>query len=553
MNRSIPCVMLAVLLAATSAVLAQGDPVALMLFGQGTYKSRAAVHGGGLYLWDDDFAKKLFSEIPTYKNITFMFDECYAGGFLNDLAFVNGQAYPINPGNERDNLSVACASRWDKYSVFEAPTTPGPAPSGTFLESYFSVGWIRAINQPHPSYDEFKDAFNDAAARLNNKSSKPPSYPQYYSNGPLAMDTLTLAKQPGDDKRYAIIFGAGADEAHYNSAKGIYDVLKSEYGYADNDIALLWCDGTHQFKGYNGTGSTWGSIDASATRANLWSVLEDMGALGGTFDKVGSDDRLLVCFVGHGGTDVSNSHTVITSTLENFEVKNLSGDTADDFHVVITGVQPSDIAGYYLGSKGWGSGTATSLSSSGGQPRTEVTWTGSAGSGQWVHFGIQWNGSALATNYEAWWTKNGMQLTSLELSKAPTWWQPQADFDTRALIVNLSDVPLTLTNLEWAIVDGHVELNDLMWDFKPEGGWIPYEKGYSPVLEPMSERNPTDGHLEIRFDGRSFAKRRAYSILLRYGVRQPGDEEAKWLNIVACHVKPLDARAREVRQVSERR
>ena len=59
----------------TRVVWAQGG---VTLYGHGTYKSAAAVWSGPL-IWDDDFATKLFNEIPNYKNISFVFDQCYAG------------------------------------------------------------------------------------------------------------------------------------------------------------------------------------------------------------------------------------------------------------------------------------------------------------------------------------------------------------------------------------------------------------------------------------------------------------------------------------------
>jgi len=368
------------------------------------------------------------------------------------------------------------------------------------------------------------------------------------------MDTLTLAKQPGDGKRYAIIFGAGTEEAHFNMAKQLYWSLTNEYGYSDSDIALLWCDGNHSYHSKwwaddgmtlvgEKKGATWSKIDKAATKANLWAILKDMGSGSGGYQKIGTNDRLLVCFMGHGGSASGNTSTLIKTTMENFEVKNLTGKTANDFHVVLTNVQPSDIKGYFGG--GWGSGTATALSpdTTGpykGKPKTEIEWTGSANCEDWVHFGVKWNGSVFPLNYEAWWTKNGKELMSLDISKAPTWWQPQAGLMTRAVIVNLHDQPLMIREVKWAVVDGFIELDDLTWGFEPPGGWKLYDAGQNVVLQPTDREEPEVGNLVVQLDEFAYTGSREYSILLRYSVETVEGEGGVWRNVTACHVEPVE-------------
>lgn len=431
----------------TRVVWAQGG---VTLYGHGTYKSAAAVWSGP-FIWDDDFAAKLFTEIPTYKDISFVFDQCFAGGFVNDLAFANAQAWPYIAGNERSNLTISASSRWDRYMYY----VDGP----TSFFTFFTDPWNKAVDTP--TFDNFGDAHLDAENVTRQRCityGASQSHPQYHSN-PTQMDNLTLSAQPGDDQRYAIIFaGLTNSKAFYNEGSEIYDILTTHYGYTDNDIALLWGDGTHQIMS---SGATWNKIDLSATKQNLWNVLADMGASGGSYDKVGSDDRLLVYFVGHGGQN--NSNITITSTLANFDVKNKTNATVDDFHMVVSGIHSSDITGYYTGSKGWGNPTSVNYDSANNW--TEIMWVGSANDGDWVHHGVHLKNNIQPTDYEAWWTVGGNALPAI--GQVPTQWQPQAGNEARAVILNMTGRPVIISNLERAIVGEHIELNDLVWELDP--------------------------------------------------------------------------------------
>jgi len=501
----------------TRVVWAQGG---VTLYGHGTYKSAAAVWSGPA-IWDDDFATKLFSEIPTYKNISFVFDQCFAGGFINDLAFANAQAWPYIAGNERGNLTISTSSRWDRYMYY----ADGP----TSFFTFFTDPWNKAVDTP--TFDNFGDAHLEAENVTRQRCityGVSQSHPQYHSN-PTQMDNLTLSAQPGDDHRYAIIFaGLTNSKAFYNEGSEIYNILTTHYGYSDNDIALLWGDGTHQI---TSSGATWNKIDLSATKQNLWNVLADMGASGGSYDKVGSDDRLLVYFVGHGGQN--NSNITIASTLANFDVKNKTNTTVDDFHMVVSGIHSSDITGYYTGSKGWGNPTSVNYDSANNS--TEITWVGSANDGDWVHHGVHLKSNIQPTDYEAWWTVGGNALPAI--GQVPTQWQPQAGNEARAVILNMTGRPVTISNLEWAIVGEHIELNDLVWELEPEGGWILFEEERIE-LEPLEPNDPSKGYIDIVFDGFDYSQLERYTLLMRYGVVEPGENDPYWRNVVASHVIP---------------
>lgn len=523
----------------TRVVQAQGD---VTLYGQGTYKSRAAVPPGTSYLWDDDFATKLFKEIPTYKNISFVISQCFAGGFVNDLAFKNGKAWPYIAGNERSGLTISTSSRWDRL------THGLNGPYSYYV--FFAQPWNKAVDIP--TFYDFGDAHLEAAKATRQECvtyGLTQMHPQYHSN-PTGMDALTLSAQPGDDKRYAIIFSGKTDtKSQYENASKIYSILTTHYGYTDNDIALLWGNGTDSWQipvplpiwcsstNPYPTPFTWNKIDLPATKQDLWNVLEDMGAPGGSYDKIGSDDRLFVYFVGHGGQN--NSNITIASTLENFDVKNQTGTTVDDFHLLVSGIHSSDITHYYTGPKGWGNPTSVSYDSSKNQ--TEITWNGSANDQDWVHHGVHLKSNIHPTDYEAWWTKGGNVLPTI--MQVPAQWQPQAGNNARAVILNMTGRLVTVPNIQWAIVKKQVGLNDLNWDYVPEGEWVSYPNEWVE-LEPIDPNNPTEdpnkGFVDIPFDMSAHGPLAGHTLLLRYEIidTEAGDWEPYWRNVLACYVVP---------------
>jgi len=515
----------------TRAVQAQGD---VTLYGHGSYQSAAAV-SSGYAIWDDDFAAKLFTEIPNYKNISFVLSQCYAGGFVNDLAFENGKAWPYLAGNERGGLTISTSSRWDRH------THGWNGPSSYYV--FFAHPWNEAVDTP--TFDNFGDAHLKAALATRQECNTPgynltQMHPQYHSN-PTGMDDLTLFAQPGDDKRYAIIFSGKTDtKSQYEDASKIYSILTTQYGYTDNDIALLWGDGTNTWQtpstapAWYPTPFAWNKIDMSGTRQNLWNVLADMGALGGSYDKIGSDDRLLIYFIGHGGQN--NSNITIASTLANFDVKNKTGTTVDDFHLIVSGIHSSDITHYYTGSKGWGNPTSVSYDSTKNQ--TEIMWNGSANDGDWVHHGVHLKNNIQPTDYEAWWTIGGNAQPAI--MQVPVQWQPQAGNEARAVILNKTRRPVIIPDIRLATVRTQVGLNDLTWDYvPPEGEWIPYPNEWVE-LDPLDPNNPTQGYVNIPFDLSSLDPLEGHTLLLRYEIIDPeaGDGEPYWRNVVACHVVP---------------
>jgi len=88
---------LVLLLVAGLAWLAVGNPQALALFAQGDFESGPQPYSGPWFM-DWEFAQELFYRISSYRNMTFMLDECFAGAFLDDLAFYGGGPAPSSRG-----------------------------------------------------------------------------------------------------------------------------------------------------------------------------------------------------------------------------------------------------------------------------------------------------------------------------------------------------------------------------------------------------------------------------------------------------------------------
>lgn len=104
------------------------------------------------------------------------------------------------------------------------------------------------------------------------------------------------------------------------------------------------------------------------------------------------------------GPAAAVAQPVIQGTLSNFDVWNRTGQTANDFHVDLRGINPNLINNLYLGDYP----NATIAANQGG---TSITWTGSStANGDFDHFGVRLNGAQNPTGVRMNWTFDGVNI-----------------------------------------------------------------------------------------------------------------------------------------------
>ncbi len=101
---------------------------------------------------------------------------------------------------------------------------------------------------------------------------------------------------PVEARGYALVSaGAPHDKQHYGwywgATSGMYNVLRERYGYWDEDIYFLFCDGHNNDA----------RVDRTATKANIEWALRQIAS------KAKATDVVFCYFVGHGGHQGSNS------------------------------------------------------------------------------------------------------------------------------------------------------------------------------------------------------------------------------------------------------
>lgn len=143
----------------------------------------------------------------------------------------------------------------------------------------------------------------------------------------------------------------------------------------------------------------------------------------------------------------------ISGTLSNFDVWNNTGQDANDFHVVLEGIDPSDIGNLYTGDYPnvtvADTGTGTSL-----------TWTGSTTpSGSAAHFGFTLNGNVNFTSASFQWTMDA--VVTDDIPDAAQQWR------LGGTLVNIDDITNRSQSSLWIqrrvnTALGQVDLNDLL-------------------------------------------------------------------------------------------
>jgi hypothetical protein len=143
----------------------------------------------------------------------------------------------------------------------------------------------------------------------------------------------------------------------------------------------------------------------------------------------------------------------IQGGLSNFDVRNGTGQTANDFEVILYGVEAAKLNNLYTGD--YPDVQVTPVA--GG---VKVRWTGSSTApGTWDHFGIGLNGNVNPTSTEFYWTFDGGQLP---LPPPRTWqnWQVVGGV-ARDVIWNWASHPMWVQR-RILTQPGEVSLEDLM-------------------------------------------------------------------------------------------
>lgn len=209
----------------------------------------------------------------------------------------------------------------------------------------------------------------------------------------------------------------------------------------------------------------------------------------------------------------------IGSILSGFDVVNITQEPADDFHLVLEGVDCAAVI-QTVGPPGW-----TAVCSDLGAGRMVLTWQGPMPlfPGQSGQFGVELAGSPDWRVLCACWTQAGRVLLPLV-----SW--PNQRWDARlGRFVDIVDGyrplvnPLVSIDRRFTLLRGPMPLDDLTWD---NTGTLPWEPGPGPELLPAEPGVFLDLPIPVSpIDG---------AVLVRYPVTGPdGTVGARFINQLA--------------------
>jgi hypothetical protein len=214
----------------------------------------------GPFVTDVQFAqwvKNVQGVPPAAPRFSFLagFHECYGGGFLTELQRQGVRKFGANS-----------ASRFFEPASYDLPNQ----------RSYFTFSWFfRAIN-PVGSNDL---PITDDAYAWTKDGINPPALPPVPDNPWAAWENAQYLSDPAFAappepigaamNRYAILWAGRPDNKDLNDINQVYKVLTANYGYARNNIFILYA-GFGPPPGAAVPGAIgWGNSDAPATAANL--------------------------------------------------------------------------------------------------------------------------------------------------------------------------------------------------------------------------------------------------------------------------------------------
>jgi hypothetical protein len=208
-----------------------------------------------------------------YKDMIFIFGECYGGGFVNSL-----------PDGSKLPATVAMSA--SSYSEESNGWTDGHSGGAYDL---FLQGVTDALRS-NPGGTA--DAIFNAAAQADIINPNSPKYTTAYhvSEHPQIRhsDNTSISFHDGHSN-YAILYGGNPNgERHWNDLDRFYAVLRNNLHYSASDIKVLYGDGTNKF------GSTT-PINSPATVNNLENTIKNL--------PMNSTETLLFWVSDHGDND----------------------------------------------------------------------------------------------------------------------------------------------------------------------------------------------------------------------------------------------------------
>ncbi len=203
----------------------------------------------------------------TYNHMIFTFEACHSGGFIGDLATINGRESDINmASNRRSGIVVNTAAAYDQCSYF----TGGTAPAYNDAYSYFPHDWQDQIANNAAADVQMLPAFRTASQTTVARGN--PQSPQYYADSALA-DTFSLRSLIPTQNDYAYLFAvketnANAGWEFFRDIERQRSILMNNYGWDDDHIIVMYGSGPNGTLPDNATAvPAW--VDYAATNDGL--------------------------------------------------------------------------------------------------------------------------------------------------------------------------------------------------------------------------------------------------------------------------------------------
>jgi hypothetical protein len=182
------------------------------------------------------------TKFNAYNHMIFTFEACHSGGFIGDLATINGRESDINmANNRRSGIVVNTACAWNECSYFNGGT--GPAFNNAF--SYFPHDWQDQVANNGGGDVQMQPAFRAASQATVARGN--PQNPQYYADSALA-NTFSLRSLIPGANDYAFLFAVKEGQANvgwefFRDIERERTILINNYGWDDAHLIVMYGSG----------------------------------------------------------------------------------------------------------------------------------------------------------------------------------------------------------------------------------------------------------------------------------------------------------------------